>query len=173
MDKETIENFDLFQYERSQGGELSNVLANFSDSIGNIIELRAGKQNVKEWVEKYRILYGKPFSYTNAEVAMMLGEKDKELRIAPRPYLDKYLADRCMEKSIIKCRQCLTGETTIITINEKGEKEYKKIRDLYKENYRGKILYNKNGKNTIGEVVKVWDSGEKEILEFRTKDGHK
>lgn len=58
-----------------------------------------------EWVENNRVLNGKKFSYSNSDVFMDLGEFDKPISRAPRPYLLDYLKDPCRDKTIIKCRQ--------------------------------------------------------------------
>lgn len=106
-------NLDLLDHDKNPSAEIGMMFNHLAESIDNVIELRAGKQNLKEWVEKYRVLFGKPFRYNDAGARMMLGEKDKEIKEAPRPYLDKYLADRCIEKSVIKCRQSEFSENEI------------------------------------------------------------
>ena len=149
--------------------EASDIIGNVSNHIGQYIDFARGISDIMKWTEDNRIIYGRPFKYDDAAIEMMLGDHDKKLALAPRPYLNQYLNDKCKDKTVIKCRQCLIGDT-VVTLFENGET--KTIRWIVDNNYRGQIIYFQNGTKRIGSVIEAWESGEKEILQIRTKSGH-
>lgn len=95
--------------------KFSSLLEDESNKYKQFVEFSKGKGDLQTWVEANRIIYGKPFRYDDASVKMMLGEKDKKLDRAPRPYLMQYINDQCPDKTTIKCRQ---SEFTEAEINE-------------------------------------------------------
>lgn len=103
--------------------QLIDIAAAFDDSVESVMQKKtaefigdgvstleeyckfsSGKNDLQQWVERNRIIYGKSFSYTSV-VNMVLGKRDKQLIKAPRPYLTQYINDQCQDKTIIKCRQ--------------------------------------------------------------------
>jgi len=95
--------------------EACKVFDLISNSISNYCEFTKGKGNLQEWIENNRMIGGRVFSYKDAEIEMMLGNKDKKIIEAPRPYLTQYINDTCKDKTVIKCRQ---SEFTENEINE-------------------------------------------------------
>ena len=76
---------------------------------------RKSFDDLQDWIERNRMIYGRRFSYTDALVHMTLGSKDKKVIEAPRPYLTQYINDQCKDKTVIKCRQ---SEFTENEVNE-------------------------------------------------------
>lgn len=104
--------------------ESENIFSSITKKITNFIDFSKGSGDMKTWVEKNRIIYGRPFSYEDAKIEMMLGDEDKkhlnltkngQLVKAPRPYLVQYQNDKARDKTCIKCRQ---SELTENEINE-------------------------------------------------------
>lgn len=91
----------------------SSIIDILANQIDHYCEFTKGIGSVQKWVEKNRIIRGKPFQYNNADIEMMLGEKDNKLKIAQRPYLIQYLNDNCKDKTVIKCRQSEFSENEI------------------------------------------------------------
>jgi hypothetical protein len=96
------------------------VLAAFSEAaqqlIQNIQNIQEGigdDTNMMDWVERNRFIFGQPFSYTYADIAMMIGKRDKKLDKAPRPYFNQYANDRVADKTVLKCRQSELSESEI------------------------------------------------------------
>jgi hypothetical protein len=86
-----------------------------SKNLKEYASYATGTSDVQKWIEEHRMIYGKKFSYEDAGVLMELGDKDKKLDKAPRPYLTQYVADKTKDKSTIKCRQ---SEFTENEVNE-------------------------------------------------------
>jgi len=100
-------------YKDNISDEASKLFDGFGIGLDEYNEFARGKGNLQEWVESNRILKGNPFNYKNADVEMMLGEKDTKLTAAHRPYLTQYINDKSKDKSIIKCRQSEFSESEI------------------------------------------------------------
>jgi hypothetical protein len=104
--------------------ESESIFSNITSKINNFIDFSKGSGDMKTWVEKNRVIYGRSFSYEDSKIEMMLGDKDKkELKLnesgqlvkAPRAYINQYQNDQTRDKSTIKCRQ---SEMTENEINE-------------------------------------------------------
>jgi hypothetical protein len=102
--------------------EMSKLIDFNNEKIDEYCEFSRGKSDQQSWIEANRLIFGKPFSYSHAEVQMLLGNEDKEnlkinkagfLERAPRAYLSQYIADDVRDKSTLKCRQSEFSETEI------------------------------------------------------------
>jgi len=183
LDKFTGNIIDLIQSDDDIiKKESQDIFFSMKNRIKDFIEFSKGSGDMKTFVEENRVIYGRNFSYEDAKISMMLGDEDKknlklnkdsQLVKAPRIYLNQYQNDKTKDKSTIKCRQCLPGFTFVIVINDRQEREFKTIKSLYLKNYRGKILYNKDGEYAVARVLDVWNSGKKDILEIETVTGQK
>ena len=69
---------------------------------------------------------------------------------------------------MMKCRQCVTPETTVF-VKKNGKIDFETIENLYNDGYRGKVQYYWDGKYRECEVVDIWESGQKDILEIQNK----
>jgi len=113
----------MSSFEFDPFGDVNNaMLQNAADEIegsAGVLEeycrFSSGKNDLQEWIENNRMIYGKRFSYSSCATRMQLGKKDKELQEAPRPYLKQYINDATLDKSVIKCRQ---SEFTENEVNE-------------------------------------------------------
>ena len=107
---------DLDPFEARDRAMQEAAKGPLDDSISvyeEYVKYASGSSDLQSWVELNRIIYGKPFSYDNADMKMILGNKDKKLTVAPRPYLTQYIKDQCDDKTCIKCRQSEFSETEI------------------------------------------------------------
>jgi hypothetical protein len=103
--------FDSFQKKVNR--QSSEELFSASEVLDEYCKFSSGKNDHQDWVERNRVIYGKPFRYDSCGVKMMLGTKDKQLERAPRPYQRQIINDRSSDKSIIKCRQSEQTETEV------------------------------------------------------------
>lgn len=126
MIEKLFENKNFFQKERDDAYSFFQIGIK---TMRDYIEYSSGKNDVQEWVEKNRIIYGKPFSYSNADIRTDFSKMDLEFagsnvekfknqlkyKTALRPYLRQYINDENSEKTVIKCRQVEMSETEINT----------------------------------------------------------
>jgi len=152
--------------------EASKIFTDMGNGINEFVKFSKGKGDLQQWIEAHRNIQGRTFSYEDAQIEMMLGEYDKKLERAPRPYLQQYINDKVNDKTIIKCRQCLPGYVSLLTFKN-GFLSVENIENLYKENYRGYVFYDKGGRKSKCKIVKIWKSGKKRILEIKVASGHK
>ncbi|MHA1694108.1 MAG: phage terminase large subunit family protein [Candidatus Helarchaeota archaeon] len=173
--KDIVKNLLEIQLKRKKNNQIKEILRQTSNEIKELIDLRQGENDIQKWVEAHRWLYGKKFSYTNADAKMMLGKKDKKEDKALRPYLTKLLNDNCSEKTVLKCRQCLVGNTTVF-LSERGKIKILEIEKIFKNKNKEFFVFSYNDKkNKIVEkkIIDVWKSGKKEILEIKLFNGNK
>jgi hypothetical protein len=104
---------DLFNKENTLKSHEDRILRMTGEQLAFYINFKDGINDVQKWITENRIIQGRKFSYEDAHIAMMLGDKDKKLETAPRPYLRQCINDIAREKSIIKCRQSEYTETEI------------------------------------------------------------
>lgn len=176
LDKFTGNIIDLIQFDDDIiKKESQDIFFSMKNRIKDFIEFSKGSGDMKTFVEENRVIYGRKFSYEDAKIGMMLGDEDKknlklnkdgQLVKAPRIYLNQYQNDKAKDKSCQKCRQCITKDSIIIL-----NKKFGKIKDLYKEKYRGEILNWDGEKNTLSKVKDIWKSGKKEIYRIILKNG--
>jgi len=105
----------LLEYENKTKEAEYEIFDSMRKQISFYLNFKKGISDVQKWISENRIIQGRPFSYEDAQVAMMLGEKDEKLKKAPRVYLRQYINDVAKEKTCIKCRQ---SEFTESEINE-------------------------------------------------------
>ena len=169
-----LNEIDMFLLNDREVVDRSMELFDNESNVGlETIEFAKGKSDVCEWIERNRRIKGSQFSFDYAGTSMMLGKRDRKLEKAPRPYLMQYLNDRTKDKTVIKCRQCLTEETSITIEDEKGNLDFETVENLFRQDYRGSIIYKKEGKKSRCNVKRIWESGLKDILEITTGGGKK
>lgn len=106
--------FDLYSdIEASKALDLGALWEDLAGGIEDTADAVAGSVSAIAWVERNRVIRGRPFRFDDAGVQVMRGERDPALATAPRPYLTQYIADNCPEKSVIKCRQSEFTENEI------------------------------------------------------------
>ena len=145
--KKSIQDFsedvmDLIQDdEDATRRESEDIFSSIGKKIDNFVTFSKGTGDMKTYVEENRIIYGRPFSYEDGRVAMMLGDEDrKRLKLnkeeqlikAPRVYLNQYQNDKAKDKSSIKCRQSEFTENEINTnIYLSVSRPYTNIRHIF------------------------------------------
>lgn len=83
------------------------------ETVETSVERGRGRLDPMKWIESNRVIRNQPFSYMYADIAMMLGNRDKKPETAPRPYLHAFLRDTCLDVSVIKARQLEATESEI------------------------------------------------------------
>lgn len=167
---------DIFDFEKKENNHIVEALNEFINvGEGVLTEENLSKA---QWIEKNRILRGENFSYTNADIKMDLSKHDKELKEAPRPYLMDYIEDECDEKTVIKCRQCLTGDIKVLFRNKRNKLKKIKIKKIFKnfEKYKNKdiLIYDFDKCETVkSRIKKIWKTGDKECLSIKTYQGRR
>jgi hypothetical protein len=106
---------ELLSEKNRSKEEAAKIFEDMSDQLSFYLNFTDGITDVQKWIEENRIIYGRKFSYEDAQIDMMIGEKDKKLEKAPRPYLKQYINDNVKDKSCIKARQ---SEFTESEVNE-------------------------------------------------------
>lgn len=167
---------DIFDFNKKQEEGVVKALRDFVE-LGDEI-LNQENLSKAEWIEQNRVLKGKPFSYSNFNVYMELSNFDKKLTKAPRPYLMDYIEDDCKEKTVIKCRQCLTGDVKVYFIDKKNKTKAIKIKKIFKKfnKYKNKeiVIYDLKKYTIIkSKIKKIWKTGKKECLLIKTRKGKK